>query len=119
MLMTGMVTPAAGFDKECWTGQENDWSQSPGTDSDPRVAAIVNWFGIADVPDELHGANAKGYAVVWVGDQPNGEEIAKRVSPINYVNKNNPRSSPSTATKTSSFPISSPCACTKRSMRRG
>ena len=40
--------------------------------------------------DELHGANAKGYAVIWLGDQPNADEIAKRVSPINYVNKNNP-----------------------------
>jgi dipeptidyl aminopeptidase/acylaminoacyl peptidase len=50
----------------------------------------VNWFGIADVLDELHGANAKGYAVIWVGNQPNADEIAKRVSPINYVNKNNP-----------------------------
>ena len=40
---------------------------------------------IGDLLDELHGANAKGYAVVWVGDQPNADEIAKRVSPTNYV----------------------------------
>ncbi|MGH9529513.1 MAG: alpha/beta hydrolase fold domain-containing protein [Terriglobales bacterium] len=85
-LMTGMVTPAAGFDRDCFTDQDNVWSQNPGTDKDPRVAAIVNWFGISDVPDELHGANAKGYAVAWIGNQPNGDEIAKRVSPINYVN---------------------------------
>jgi len=45
---------------------------------------------IADVLDELHGANAKGYAVVWLGNQPSADEIAKRVSPINYVNRNNP-----------------------------
>lgn len=86
VLMTGMVTPAAGFDRDCFTDEDNVWSQNPGTDKDPRVAAIVNWFGISDVPDELHGANAKGYAVAWIGGQPNGEEIAKRVSPINYVN---------------------------------
>jgi acetyl esterase/lipase len=90
VLTTGMLTPAAGFDKECWSGQENFWSQSPGTDSDPRVAAIVNWFGISDVLDELHGPNAKGYAVLWLGDQPNADELAKRLSPINYVNKNTP-----------------------------
>jgi acetyl esterase/lipase len=90
VLTTGMLTPAAGFDKECWTGQENFWSQNPGTDSDPRVAAIVNWFGISDVLDELHGPNAKGYAVLWLGDQPNADELAKRLSPINYVNKNTP-----------------------------
>jgi len=84
-LMTGMLTPAAGFDRECRAPDDNYWSQNPGTSGDPRVAAIVNWFGITDVLDELHGANAKGYAVVWVGDQPNADEIAKRVSPIHYV----------------------------------
>ncbi len=89
-LMTGMVTPAAGFDRDCFTNQDNVWSQNPGTDKDPRVAAIVNWFGISDVPDELHGVNAKGYAVAWVGNQPNADEIAKHVSPINYVTSNLP-----------------------------
>jgi acetyl esterase/lipase len=89
-LMTGMVTPAAGFDRDCFTDQDNVWSQNPGTAKDPRVAAIVNWFGISDVPDELSGPNAKGYAVAWIGSQPNADEIAKRVSPINYVNSNLP-----------------------------
>jgi acetyl esterase/lipase len=89
-LITGMLTPAAGFDHECRTPEDNIWSENPGTDKDPRVAAIVNWFGISDVPDELHGPNAKGYAVVWLGDQPNADEIAKRVSPINYVDSHTP-----------------------------
>lgn len=90
VLMTGMLTPAAGFDRGCWTEQDDVWTKSPGTDKDPRVAAIVNWFGISDVVDELHGPNAKGYAVIWLGDQPNADEIARRVSPINYVSKNVP-----------------------------
>jgi len=84
-LITGMLTSAAGFDHTCVTPDEDYWTQSPGTSGDPKVAAIVNWFGITDVLDELHGADAKGYAVVWVGDQPNADEIAKKVSPINYV----------------------------------
>lgn len=88
-LMTGMMTPAAGFDRECRPSEEY-WKANPGTNSDPHVAAIVNWFGIADVLDELHGPDAKGYAVVWMGNQLNGDEIAKRVSPINYVGHNNP-----------------------------
>jgi dipeptidyl aminopeptidase/acylaminoacyl peptidase len=89
-LTTGMLTPAAGFDHECYTDEDNVWSQNPGTDKDPRVAAIVNWFGIADVLDELHGPNAKGYAVAWLGDQPNADELARRLSPIRYVDKNTP-----------------------------
>jgi acetyl esterase/lipase len=89
-LITGMLTPAAGFDRACRTPDDDVWRTNPGTDKDPRVAAIVNWFGITDVLDELHGPNAKGYAVAWLGDQPNSDNIAKRVSPINYVNRNNP-----------------------------
>ncbi len=89
-LTTGMLTAAAGFDRECRTPQDDFWKANPGTDSDPRPAAIVNWFGISDVADELHGANAKGYAVVWFGGQPNADELAKRVSPVNYVNPGNP-----------------------------
>jgi acetyl esterase/lipase len=89
-LITGMLTPAAGFDRACRTPDDDVWRTNPGTDKDPRVAAIVNWFGITDVLDELHGPNAKGYAVAWLGDQPNSDNLAKRVSPINYVNRNNP-----------------------------
>jgi acetyl esterase/lipase len=89
-LTTGMFTPAAGFDRECRTPMDNYWSENPGTSKDPRVAAIVNWFGITDVLEELHGPNSKGYAVVWFGNQGNVDELAKRVSPINYVNRNVP-----------------------------
>ena len=89
-LITGMLTPAAGFDRECRGSGEDEWKANPGTTKDPHVAAIVNWFGITDVLDELHGNNAKGYAVVWFGNQRNADEIAKSVSPINYVNSNVP-----------------------------
>jgi len=89
VLTTGMLTPAAGFDRAC-RGPGEDWSTAVGTSKDPRVAAIVNWFGITDVVDELHGPNAKQYAVAWLGDQANADEIAKRVSPINYVTSSTP-----------------------------
>lgn len=89
-LTTGMLTSAAGFDRECYTSEENVWTKEGGSSQDPKVAAIVNWFGISDVLDELHGPNTKGYAVVWVGDQPTADEIAKRVSPINLVTENVP-----------------------------
>jgi acetyl esterase/lipase len=89
-LITGMLTPEEGFDRECRAPDDDIWTASRGTSKDPRVAAIVNWFGITDVLDELHGANAKRYAVVWFGNQPNADVLAKRVSPINYVNGNVP-----------------------------
>lgn len=72
-LTTGMIPESAGLDREC-----------PGVPL-PKVAAIVNWYGIADVVDLLDGANRKNYAVQWLGSMPNREEIARRVSPLTYV----------------------------------
>ena len=77
-LTTGMLTPDAGLDVEC-----------PG-DEVLKVAAIVDWFGPTDVNDMLAGPNKKNYAEEWLGTQSNREEIAKRVSPVTYVSKENP-----------------------------
>lgn len=72
-LTTGMIPQSAGLDRQC-----------PGVPL-PKVAAIVDWYGITDVADLLDGPNQKSYAVSWLGSMPNREEIAKRVSPLTYV----------------------------------
>lgn len=72
-LTTAMLPASAGLDRQC-----------PGTE-DLRVAAIVNWYGITDVGDLLEGVNMKSYAVGWMGSMTNRGEIARRVSPIEYV----------------------------------
>jgi acetyl esterase/lipase len=78
-LTTGMLTRANGFDRMCQ--EEND----------PKVAAIVNFFGITDLADMLDGPNKKPfpeswpYTVQWIGNQPNRVEIAKAASPLTYV----------------------------------
>jgi acetyl esterase/lipase len=72
-LTTGMIPESAGLDREC-----------PGVPL-PKVAAIVNFYGITDVADLLDGPNRKSYAVAWLGSLPNREEIAHRVSPLPYV----------------------------------
>jgi acetyl esterase/lipase len=73
-LTTGMIPDSAGLDRECAS-----------TTPLPKVAAIVNWYGITDVADILDGPNMKLYAVTWMGSMPNRMEIAKRVSPLTYV----------------------------------
>jgi acetyl esterase/lipase len=73
-LTTGMIPDSAGLDRECAS-----------TTPLPKVAAIVNWYGITDVADILDGPNMKLYAVTWMGSMPNRTEIAKRVSPLTYV----------------------------------
>lgn len=80
-LMTGMLDPSAGFDAP------KDWDAY---ETHPRAAAIVNFFGITDVVDLLSGANRQGYAVSWLGNQPDRESIARRVSPLTYVRKGLP-----------------------------
>jgi acetyl esterase/lipase len=77
-LTTGMLPASAGLERQC-----------PGTE-ELKVAAVVNWYGIADVVDLLDGPNMKAYAVGWLGSLPNREEIARRVSPLTYVRKDLP-----------------------------
>ncbi|HNY38859.1 MAG TPA: alpha/beta hydrolase [Bryobacteraceae bacterium] len=72
-LITGMLPESAGLDRYCTGGEE------------PKVAAIVNWYGITDVADLLDGPNMKSYAVTWLGSQTDRVNIAKRVSPMTYV----------------------------------
>jgi acetyl esterase/lipase len=72
-LTTGMVPESAGLDREC-AGRPL-----------PKVAAIVDWYGITDVNDLLSGDNMKTYAVQWLGSLPNRDEVARRVSPMQYV----------------------------------
>ena len=76
-LMTGITPPEAGLDRECPSSQGNVPL--------PKVAAIVNWYGITDVGDLLDGPNRKTYAVTWLGSAPNREATARRVSPLTYI----------------------------------
>jgi acetyl esterase/lipase len=72
-LMTGMLTPAAGLDDRC-----------PGNEQ-PNVAAIIDWYGPTDVGDQLEGPNRQNAVVEWFGGMPNRFDVAKRVSPLEYV----------------------------------
>jgi acetyl esterase/lipase len=77
-LTTGMLTAAAGLDRQCHGAEEL------------KVAAIINWYGITDVNDLLDGVNQKTYAVQWLASLPDREAVAKRVSPLQYVRKDLP-----------------------------
>ena len=77
-LTTGMIPAEAELDRQCLANET------------PKVAAIVNWYGITDVADLIEGPNQKGYAVRWLGAQPNRNEIADRVSPLNYIREDLP-----------------------------
>src|SRR5213593_2485728 len=72
-LTTGIIPDTAGFDREC-----------AGVPL-PKVAAIVNWFGITDVYDVIEGPHRANAAMQWFGSLPNREELARHVSPLTYV----------------------------------
>jgi len=84
-LTTGMLPASAGLDRECAVGGTPNGWEDPGEQGEMKVAAIVNWFGITDVPAMLDGPEGRGYTVQWFGSLPNREEIARRVSPMTYV----------------------------------
>ena len=79
-LTTGMIPESAGFDRVCAGGGFGGNETAL-----PKVAAIINWYGITDVNDMLGGPNARSYAVQWLGSLPNRDEVAKSVSPLTYV----------------------------------
>ena len=84
-LTTGMLEPKAGFDRGCPGKRTMDyWGVGP--PPMPKVAAIVNWFGITDVAGMLEGApNARGYAVEWIGNAANAFALATSVSPLAMI----------------------------------
>jgi acetyl esterase/lipase len=83
-LTTAMIPASAGFENECVYEDDEGWT---GTfiDTRPKVAAVINWFGITDVWDMVQGPNTKGYAVSWLGSSPHREDLARKVSPLTYV----------------------------------
>jgi len=79
-LVAGMIPASAGFTSVCSGGGFTGFDNAV-----PPVAAILNWYGITDLNDMLAGANARSYAVQWIGAVPNRNELAKSISPLTYV----------------------------------
>lgn len=74
-LMTGMLAEDAGFDNACAEREKVT----------VKVAAIVNDRGPVDLVELLEGAHQGWFALRWFGALENRIELARRLSPINYV----------------------------------
>lgn len=79
-LAAGMFPESAGFTRACAGGGFAGLEQSV-----PRVAAIINWYGITDVAEMLGGPNGRSYAVQWMAGADDPDAVAKSVSPLTYV----------------------------------
>ncbi len=87
-LTTGLLTPEAGFDRRCPAPQTLRWETWDPTR--PKVAAVINWYGITDVAEMFAGPNSKNYAIEWFGSLPDRERLAQQISPLNLVRKDSP-----------------------------
>ena len=87
-LMAGMLPMGNPFDRQCPTDGSTKWASA--TEPAIKVAAVVNWFGIADVADILEGPRATHYAIEWFGSRPDKMELAKQLSPVNIVRRDGP-----------------------------
>jgi acetyl esterase/lipase len=73
-MMLAYLPMKSDFDRQC-NGNE-----------DLKVAAVVDWYGVADWNDQLSdGPDQRTYALTWFGSQPDRDQIAKRVSPLTYI----------------------------------
>jgi dipeptidyl aminopeptidase/acylaminoacyl peptidase len=70
----------AGFDAGCPAGET------------PKVAAVINWFGVTDVNDVIAGEHKSDAAARWFGtmDAAAATELAGKLSPLNYVTNDLP-----------------------------
>ena len=73
-LSLGMLDEA-GFDASCPAGET------------PKVAAVINWFGVTDVNDVIAGEHKSEAAARWFGDMDAAAAtaLAGKLSPLNYV----------------------------------
>jgi acetyl esterase/lipase len=58
------------------------WSDACPGGGEPKLAAVVNWYGNWDLADVLQGPNSKDYAPDWVRGLPNPMELARLLSPL-------------------------------------
>ena len=86
-LTTGMLPASAGMDSQCPGDRQRAWSTGSVSTAELKVAAIINWYGIADVESLMDGppGSSGNFTEAWLGSASNRRETAKRVSPMNYV----------------------------------
>lgn len=82
-LAAAMIKPDSPLTNQC-AANEPAWS-GPYVNAAPKVAAVVNWYGITDVADMLQGPNIRSYAVAWFGSMDNRMQVAKDISPLSQV----------------------------------
>ena len=91
-LTTGMLPASAGLDRQCPGDRNRMWPIGPPSTAPLKVAAIINWYGITDVYDLAHRepGTSGNFTEAWLGSRSDRDDVARRVSPTNYVHGDTP-----------------------------
>ena len=91
-LTTGMLPASAGLDRQCPGDRNRMWPIGPPSTAPLKVAAIINWYGITDVYDLAHRTpgTSGNFTEAWLGSRSDRDDVARRVSPTNYVHGDTP-----------------------------
>ena len=86
-LSTGFVPVSAGLDRQCPGNRNRTWSTGTTSTEELKVAAVVNWYGITDVYDLAHRPPgiSGSFTEAWLGSAADRDDVAKRVSPTEYI----------------------------------
>jgi Dipeptidyl aminopeptidases/acylaminoacyl-peptidases len=87
-IRTASWSPAAPPAATSLDGRHDAEEGPPGTTH--KVAAVINFYGITDVEDQLQGEHMRKYAVTWVPEREGRFELARRLSPMTYIRKDVP-----------------------------
>lgn len=87
-LLAAMLPPGSAFDHACPAPDEMRWNGRPRPV--PRVAAVVNWFGVTDVAALLDGPERRNFALEWFGAAPDRARLARALSPLHRAGADSP-----------------------------
>ena len=87
-LMTGMVPAQSRFARPC-ARHGSDVTGAPSGPA-PKVAGIINVYGVTDVADLLQGPNRRPFAVEWLGARTDSMALARELSPTSHARRGGP-----------------------------
>jgi dipeptidyl aminopeptidase/acylaminoacyl peptidase len=87
-LLTAFATPESGLDEGCENVVSTD--DKGNKVAPPKVAAVIDWFGISDVAGLTGDPSTARLNSGWIGTGPRARETALQVSPITYVRRGLP-----------------------------
>lgn len=55
-----------------------------------KIAAILDFYGVADVADQVSGPHQQPYAAEWIPEQAGRMDLARQMTPMTYVRRGLP-----------------------------